>query len=145
MLPGYPRSHRRHNIAVFRPAVCSIRGNHCNTFVVVLGSWKCVEVCLYPGIVVGRFGCPSKLTRQCETVFCSYTIAAPYLIGDVGACRSALSGFPPAFPQTYRGSFVEASYALRRSCKYPFQLPLPLPGMDDGNPFRRFTKLAQPR
>jgi hypothetical protein len=55
MLSGYPRSHRRHNIAVFRPAVCSIRGNHCNTFVVVLGSWQCVEVCLYPGIVVGQW------------------------------------------------------------------------------------------
>jgi hypothetical protein len=38
MLTGYPHSHRRHNITVFRPVVCSFRGNHCNTFVVVLGS-----------------------------------------------------------------------------------------------------------
>jgi hypothetical protein len=67
LLSGYPRSHRRHNIVVFHPVVCSICDNHCNTFVVVLGSWQCVEVCLYPGIVVDRFGCPSKMTRQHET------------------------------------------------------------------------------
>ena len=134
MLPGYPRSHRRHNIAVFRPAVCSIRGNYCNTFVVVLGSWQCVEICLYPGIIVDRFGCPSKMTRQHETVFWSHTVAAPNLIGAFGSCRSALFGCPPAFPQTHGVSFVESRYVCRRFCKYPFQLPLPLPGVDDVNP-----------